>query len=233
MNSYLKITLSILLFTQISCSKIDTNFFKKGISEGIIKYDLSFPYLNDDQMQIANLLPDEMIYTFTKNENQALISSIGFKTIIHAREKTKELKHYVKVLSKKVRCEYDQKGVVQLLDTYPEINIIKTNETDTVAGVLCKKAIGVFTDIAQPHMDIYYTDEFNVQTPNWCNQFAELEGTLMMFEMEQFNLRMQLKAYEVEKIGNEEIEFLKDESYKSVNAIEMNHELEEIFTSFF
>ena len=233
MNKYLQVALSLLLFTQISCSKIDTNFFKKGISEGIIKYDLSFPYLNDEQMQIANLLPDEMIYTFTKNENQSLISSIGFKTIIHANEKTKELDHYVKVLSKKVRCEYDQMGVIQLLGSYPDINIIKTNETDTVAGVLCKKAIGVFTDINQPSMDIYYTDEFNVISPNWCNQFFKIEGTLMMFEMEQFNLRMQLKAYAVEKITSNEVEFIVDDSYKSVNAIEMNHELEEIFTSFF
>ena len=185
------------------------------------------------KMQIANLLPDEMVYSFTKTESQAYISSIGFKTVVHAKQKTKELNHFVKVLSKKVKCAYDQMGVVQLLTTYPDIKIIKTNEVDTVAGVICKKAIGVFSDINQPSMDIYYTEAFNVKTPNWCNQFAELDGTLMAFEMEQFNLRMRLKAFEIAETTSEEIDFMTDDSYKDVNALEMNHELEEIFVSFF
>jgi len=233
MRGYIKLMAAILLIFQIGCSQIDGKFFGKGISEGMIKYDLSFPYLSEDQMQIANLLPDEMTYTFTKDENQSIISSIGFKTMIHAVEGSKELKHYVKVLSKKVRCEYDESGVTQLIDSYPDIHIVETNQTDTLAGVVCKKAVGIFSDINQPSMDIYYTEEFNVKNPNWCNQFAGLNGTLMMFEMEQFNLRMRLKANSIQEIPCEDIEFVKDDSYKNVDANQMNHELQEIFSSFF
>ena len=233
MKKLLSFSAAFLLIFQFGCSKIESRLFNKGISEGVIKYDLSFPYLTEDQMQISNLLPDEMIYTFTESENQSIISSIGFKTIIHAMENSRELSHYVKVLSKKVKCDYDEPGVNNLVEGYPEVHIIKTNQTDTLAGVLCKKAIGVFTDMNRPSMKIYYTDEFDVENPNWCNQFADLEGTLMMFEMEQFNLRMRLKARSIEEIEKENVEFVKDDSYKKVDAVQMNHELNEIFSSFF
>ncbi|MEM7163793.1 MAG: hypothetical protein AAF487_15300 [Bacteroidota bacterium] len=233
MNKLIKLSAFVLIMLQVSCGNIDTRIFGKGMSEGIITYDLSFPYLDDDQMQIANLLPDEMIYTFTESENQSVISSIGFKTIIHALENSKELNHYVKVLSKKVKCEYDEGGVDRLLSTYPDVHIVETNQTDTLAGVLCKKAIGVFSDINQPSMNIYYTEEFDVENPNWCNQFASINGTLMMFEMEQFNLRMRLKANAVQELKKDEINFEVEDAYKDVDANTMNHELQEIFTQFF
>ena len=233
MKKLIKLSAIVLILLQVSCGNIDTRIFDKGMSEGMITYDLSFPYLNDDQMQIANLLPDEMVYTFTESENQSVISSIGFKTIIHALENSKELNHYVKVLSKKVKCEYDQEGVDRLMTAYPEVHILETNQTDTLAGILCKKAIGVFSDINQPSMNIYYTEEFDVQNPNWCNQFSSISGTLMMFEMEQFNLRMRLKAHTVKELKKEEINFTIEDAYKDVDAHTMNHELEEIFTQFF
>ena len=223
----------LLLLLCISCSDIKSTFFKDGISEGIIKYDLSFPYLDEDQMQVANLLPDEMVYSFKKNENQSEISSIGFKAVVHANEQKKEVNQYIKVLSKKVMCNYDEFGVKELLKTYPDLHVIRTSETDTIAGVLCKKAIGVYSDISKPSMEIYYTEEFDVKAPNWCNQFAAIDGVLMGFEMEQFNLRMRMKAYEFVDTADQEIEFMEDDSYNPVDANGMNHELEEIFISFF
>jgi len=158
MSTWLKIIGCLIVICHIGCGKIDPNIFSSGIKKGIITYDLSFPYLTEDQLQIENLLPDEMIYTFKENESQSSISSIGFKTVIHSLEETKELNHYVKVLSKKLKCTYDEIGVKQLLDSYPDIHIIKTNQTDTLAGILCKKAIGVFKDISKPSIDIYYTN---------------------------------------------------------------------------
>lgn len=223
----------LLLLLCMSCSDIKSTFFKGGISEGIIKYDLTFPYLDEDQMQVANLLPDEMVYTFQKNETQSEISSIGFKAVVHSNEQKKEVNQYIKVLSKKVMCNYNEHGVKELIKSYPDLHVIKTSETDTIAGILCKKAIGVFSDIAKPSMEIYYTEEFDVNTPNWCNQFADIDGVLMGFEMEQFNLRMRMLAYEFVNITDQEIEFMKDDSYNEVDARGMTHELEEIFVSFF
>ena len=228
-----KYFLFMLLLFCISCSDIKSTFFKDGVSEGIIKYDLSFPYLDEDQMQVANLLPDEMVYTFTQNENQSEISSIGFKAVVHSNEQKMEVNQYIKVFSKKVVGNYDDYGVKEMIKSYPDLHVIKTSQTDTIAGILCKKAIGVFSDISKPSMEIYYTDEFNVKNPNWCNQFADIEGILMGFEMEQFNLRMRMKAYEFVDTANEELEFMNDDSYQSVDARGMNRELEEIFDSFF
>ena len=130
-------------------------------------------------------------------------------------------------------CNYDELGVKNLVKSYPDLHVIRTSETDTIAGILCKKAIGVFSDISKPSMEIYYTEEFDVKTPNWCNQFAAIDGVLLGFEMEQFNLRMRMKATEFVETAEEKIEFMRDDSYNQVDAAGMNHELEEIFVSFF
>ena len=95
---------------------------------------------------------------------------------------------------------------------------MKTEEVDTIAGYLCKKAIGTLGDDTEHPINIYYTDAIKIENPNWCTMFKDIPGVLMAYEVEQFNLRMRLEARELEK------EFIKGRWHDSLTYAILDRE---------
>lgn len=225
--------LVIMTLLIVACNKISTGVFDNGIDEGIIEYEVSFPDM-DDQSLTATLMPERMTYAFKKNAFASYFEAAGgvFKNRILANKDLKTVEHQLKVFRKKVKVDMDETDVNQMVAKYPKMAIIKTEGVDTIAGYPCKKALVVFEDVTMKEIEVYYTDVIKMDSPNWCTQYHEIEGVLMAYEIEQFGIRMHLKAQSVEpqKVAPELLN--PDGDYTPISRESMEIELAQLVETF-
>lgn len=191
------VIMSVLI---VACNQISSHAFKNKISEGVIEYSISFPEMETESLT-ATLMPETMTYAFKKNAFASYFEAAGgvFKNRIIADKDKKTVEHQLKVFRKKVKVDMDETAVLQMVAKYPKMAVIKTEEVDTIAGYPCKKALVVFEDVNMADIEVYYTTDIQMDNPNWCTQYHEIEGVLMAYEIEQFGIRMRLIAKSVKE----------------------------------
>jgi hypothetical protein len=219
-----------------ACGTISKKVFDNRLSAGIIEYSVSFPELGEESIT-ATLLPETMTYAFTENSFTSHFEAAGgvFKNRIIANRETMTVEHQLKVFRKKVRVMMNETDVIQMLSDYPKMTVVKTEGTDTIAGYPCKKALVIFEEIDVPEIEIYYTDEIKMKSPNWCTQYHEIDGVLMAYEIEEFGIRMRLRAESVvpsEKITKGEEEESSYEDYTPISKESMDVELAQLVETF-
>lgn len=225
--------LAIMLFLVTACSQISSHVFNSKPSEGIIKYKVSFPDVSDESIT-ATLLPDQMTYAFTPSSFVSNFETAGgvFRNKIVANRDTRTVDHQLKVFRKKIQTKMQEIDVIKMLAAYPKAAIIRTNQTDTIAGYHCKKALIVFEDVDIKEVEIYYTDQIEMDSPNWCTQYHEIDGVLMAYEIVEFGIRMRLEAEEV-KTPLQSTEMLQTEAeYSEITREMMDIELEQLVQTF-
>lgn len=222
----------LLAISYSSCSKFGA--FDNRISEGTIEYEVTFPYLDDEVGLLKSLLPDKMILHFKNDQYVSEMNTVGgmFKNRFISSQDEKQLAHELKVFKKKIVASYDADGVNRLLNTLPALTIIETGETDSIAGYVCKKAIGIFDQIGMPEMTIFYTDGINIDNPNWCTQFHSIDGVLLQYEVEQFGVRMRFRASSITPTTISKDLLKKETDYEEVSYEVMETELEQILDTF-
>lgn len=225
--------LVIMLFLVTACSKISNNVFEAKPSEGIIKYKISFPEVSDESIT-ATLLPDQMTYAFSPTSFASNFETAGgvFRNKIVANRRTRTVDHQLKVFRKKIETKMKETDVMQMIAAYPKAAVIKTSQTDTIAGFHCKKALIVFEDVNIEEIEVYYTDQIEMDSPNWCTQYHEIDGVLMAYEIVEFGIRMRLEAEEV-KTPLTDLEMLQAETeYSEITKEMMDIELEQLVQTF-
>lgn len=225
--------LLILAIGFTTCGKISEQVFQDKISEGHIEYDITFPDIEQDQIT-ASLLPTKM-YLFFNNKTSSLeFESMGgvFKNRIIAFGEQKKVAHELKVFRKKLSTLMTQSQVADMISDFPDCTIILTNETDSVAGFLCRKATVVFSDVERPEYNVYFTEAINLITPNWYNQYARIPGVLMAYEIEQFGIKMRLEATQVHAEPVPPEFFTATEGYEEVSQEIMQVEMEQLVSTF-
>ena len=225
--------LFIMLVLVTACSQISKNVFNSKPSEGIIKYKISFPEVSDESIT-ATLLPDQMTYAFTPTSFASNFETAGgvFRNKIVANRDTRTVDHQLKVFRKKIQTKMQETDVIQMLAEYPKAAVIRTKQTDTIAGYHCNKALIVFEDVSRKEIEVYYTTQIEMDSPNWCTQYHDIDGVLMAYEIEEFGIRMRLEAEEV-KTPLQNPEMLKAESeYSEITKEMMDIELEQLVQTF-
>jgi hypothetical protein len=191
--------IAILSFVLVlsSCGQLG-----KGISEGEIEYDAT-PVDPDNPM--AGVAPSQMTVKFKKDKFAAEMSTMGvFTTTFITDPQTKTLTQMVRVWDDKMACVETEKDINRELEDY-KLTFEFTKETKMIAGLKCRKAIA--TKVADPSQkfDVWYTEELNVQSPNFSNPYCEIKGMLMEYRLKKFDLEMNFKAVSVsaDKIADE------------------------------
>lgn len=217
----------------VACNQISNQVFNKKITSGEIIYDVTFPDITDDNIT-ASLLPDRMSYTFTESGFTTHFESAGgvFKNRIVADETNRTLRHQLKVFRKKVEVQMDENSVMKRLAEQPKAHVIKTAGVDTIAGYPCKKALIVFEEVDQPEIEVYYTDRINMKSPNWCTQYHEIEGVLMAYEIEEFGIRMRLRARSVNSRNPRSEDLQPDLDYNMITGEVMDIEIAQLKETF-
>lgn len=217
----------------MACNRISASIMDNRPTEGIIEYQITFPDVTDE-MITASLLPDRMTYAFKEDAFSSSFETAGgvFKNRIVADNKKKSLEHQLKVFRKKIRVKMDETDINKMLSQYPNMTVIKTPDIDTIAGFHCKRALIVFEDIDMPEIDVYYTHDIKMNTPNWCTQYHEIDGVLMAYEVVEFGIRMRLEALSVQELNATDVMSVAEEDYSSITKEMMDIELAQLVETF-
>ena len=174
-----------------SCS---SNTEEAKFSEGTIIYDVTFPFQKDDIL--VNLYPSEMIMDFKDDQVRMSMQSLGglVATEFVLNNGTREFSQILRALKERHIMNLDEGEVKEMVNSMPRMIMTPTNETDSLAGYLCKKTIAVFDSDSVPPIELWHTDQIDLNNPNWCNQFYDSKEVLLGYEIEQYGMRMRLRA---------------------------------------
>lgn len=196
-------------------------------AEGIIEYDA---VVVDQSNAMAGLAPNKMIVKFKQNKYVAEFSAgMGlFSMHIISDPEKKTVTQLVKILNKKFARVQDSADIKKENDMFPRMQIQPTNETKVIAGYKCKKAKVVFDDSKHTNYDIFYTDDINIDQPNWNNPYNQISGILMEYQLTRHNLEMRFIAKKVTQTEIDDAIFNVPQDYKIISEQEMN----ELFEGF-
>jgi len=197
----------------------DSSIFSGKLKQGTIEYKLE--YLDDaNEKPIISLLPTEMKIQFKKGYYlQSVEGWMGiFRMAGVNNVKEKKKSALLKIMNKKYLYQVDGNSDGFGFNPMKDKKIELTKETKEIAGYKCKKA-----NISWNNYDfvVYYTDKIKIDEPNWNNPFPEIDGVLLEYQYEMFDIKTKVTATAVIKEDVPDDVFEIPAGYKNVSKKEM------------
>ena len=229
----LLLTISIVFLSALfsSCEEGEKVVSPK-ISEGVIHFELSYPYYEDAFM--ASIMPDEMEMTFKNNVYRNHVSKGGlFSSTVIADCNNETLILILDLGPKRIYCALDKSLTNAMLMNYPIPDILKVSEFDSIAGTFCEKKSAIFDLLADGYdVELYETFDVDIKNSNWCNQYSEIDGVLLGYEIKQFGIQARMIATKMDSVAVNDSIFNVPQGYKEVTLERMLFEMDEISKSF-
>jgi hypothetical protein len=226
----LLLTISIVSLSALvsSCEEVVT----PKISEGVIHFELSYPYYEDAFM--ASIMPDEMEMTFKNNVYRNHVSKGGlFSSTVIADCNNETLLLILDLGPKRIYCTLDKSLTDIMLMNYPVPDILKVSEFDSIAGTFCEKKNAIFDHLADGYdVELYETFDIDIKNSNWCNQYSEIDGALLGYEIKQFGIQARMIATKIDTVVVNDSIFNVPQGFKEVTLERMLFEMDEISKSF-
>lgn len=214
----------IVLLTITSCKS--GNFF--GKDHGTILFDITYPYNQGDIKTI--LYPAELEVIFDETHERSHMST-AFGVVENDYIIDHENKNVVQLLNymgTRYELDINPNNQAEWLALFPPMTIEPTDETNTLAGYECKKAIAHFPNDSLPAVEIFYTNDIEVGEGNWWNIYHDIDGVILGYDLVQYGQRMRFRASKVEFKEIEPSEFNYDKGEKNVDVSTMKSFLDEI-----
>ena len=199
-------------------------------SEGVITYGISYPVPFEDKW-MERLMPKEMEMQFKDGLLKTELSfAVGMiKIAFLSDQKNKKLYELMKFMKKKNYATRNNDEVNLMMNDIPPHKITPGNATKMIAGYTCKNAmVEVKNDTIDYEFELWYTEELGSKDLNWCSPFSPIQGVLMEYQIERFDVTMKFTAKSVEVEDFPEDEFLIPENYKKISYQEMRENLEQL-----
>jgi len=148
------------------------------------------------------MMEQKTIYDAVKQEANMLMNIMGQKFVI---------KNSAAQISETKKKEGETTGVKI------------TNETKTIAGYICKKAVVTMKskDGSETTLDVYYTDDIDVSRYKFSNTFPEINGLPLEFTMKTGPMSFNMVARSIKKENIPASEFTVGSDYKQVTTDEL------------
>jgi len=223
-------SIGLILVFLVSCQPEEKE--KPKIKEGILTFEVTYPYYRDNFM--ASLLPDEMTMTFKDNVYKNYITKGGlFSTSVISDCNNEILILTLDFGPKKIYTKLDKALTDTMLLMYATPDIIMMNEYDSIAGFNCERKMAVFDDLADGYdVELFETEDIEIKNSNWCNQYKDIENVLLGYEIGQYGLQSRMRAISFDdstKVTSKDFEV--PDNFKEVPLDRMLYEMEEIFKS--
>lgn len=201
--------------------------------EGVIEYKVSYPKMDKNNFML-DFMPRKMVMKFKEDIFSSNLSAgMGmFKSSFVCDQEKKQFTQQVKIINKKYALVLDENGIKESIGKNPTFNIEFTSEIKNILGYNCKKAIITVNNEKQDAFSVFYTDKIGLKNPNWCNEFAGIDGVLLEYQYEKYDVCMRFTASKIEFKEIDDSEFDIADDYKMISEEEMNKEMKEIFASF-
>lgn len=217
--------LGISVFLMTSCGSGSNN-----PDQGVITYEITYPIPFEDKW-LERLMPTKMEMQFKGEHLKTELSfAMGMIKIAYlSDQKKKELYELMKFMKKKNYSVRDQGEINLMMTDIPEHKITPGNATKMIAGYTCKNAIvEVHDDSTRYNFELWYTTELGGENFNWCSPFSPVNGVLMEYQIERFNVAMKFTAQNVELIEFPDEEFIIPDDYKEISFEKMRENIEQL-----
>jgi GLPGLI family protein len=188
----------LILYGLVYClTSCNHDLFHNRISEGTIEYKI---VVLDSANPLAKMAPDKMVVKFKNNIAYAdLEAGMGmFQVVFVNNEPAKKLTQMVHIIDKKWAYTADTGVVRKELNHDIQYDITDTAGTKVIAGYNCKKAIAHSRNKKGPDVELYYTNDIQLDQPNWATPFNGVEGVLMQYRISKYGFYMEFTAQKVQ-----------------------------------
>jgi hypothetical protein len=172
------------------------NLGGNGITEGVIEYDITYPFLDPNSM-IASGMPGKAFLRFkdnnTSNDMSGMMGMINITYI--ANLKKKQVEQRLTLINKKYASEVSAAELKKFNDSYIS-SIEEGTRFIKIAGYKCREAIVKLTDGKEAK--VYFTNDIGIDSANWANPYCQITGVLMDFDIERYGITMHWKAKSVQ-----------------------------------
>jgi hypothetical protein len=165
------------------------------IDQGLIIYAVQYPKLTAEMRKMADVLPMRMTVTFRYHMMCSEVStpSTYSKTIIDARSRDMTILAHVdgkRILVHKPGRDFNQ------MKKFLEL----TEDTMTIAGFLCKKAIvtSLYQERQVDQSEIWYSPDIGSPDFSYESDLPDLRGMMMRYTIKQGDIEMIYQAIKVE-----------------------------------
>ena len=184
--------------------------FAQGNFEGKIKYAISYSDLPAEMKNYEAMMPKEMTIMLKGNKSRVEQSQMMGKNVIVTDMDEKNGFVEMDMGGQKLRMNITTK------EFETEENVLKNieylDETKTIAGYPCKKAI-VKDDGGAFLMTLFYTEKIKNQAQK---EFAGLKGFPLEYSMSQNNINMVIAASEISEEKVTDAVFVKSDGYQDI-----------------
>lgn len=176
-----------------------------------------------------------MTMTFKDNKYATSLSSVMgvVKTRFICDKDDESFSQLVKMFKKKYALVLKREAIEESLSNMPNYSVAFNAETKEILGFLCKKATITINNSADDSTDVFtvfYTNEIDLETPNWCNQFKEIDGVMLEYQYEKYDVWMKFVAQKIKFKKVSDNEFIIDEDYQIITEEKMTEEMEKLFS---
>lgn len=197
-------------FFIIAFASIVFTSFAQGNFEGKIIFTITYTDLPAEMKNYEAMLPKEMTIMLKGNKSRVEQSQMMGKNVIVSDMDQKNGFVEMDMGGQKLRMNISTK------EFEAEENILKNleylDETKTVAGYPCKKAI-VKDDSGAVVMTLFYTEKIKNQAQK---EFAGLKGFPLEYSMSQNNINMVIAASEISEEKVADVVFVKSDGYQDI-----------------
>jgi GLPGLI family protein len=182
---------------------------QKAISEGTIVYDIVIQSANKEP-RMADALDGGTVTVYIKGglSRSDMISAIGKESTIHDAKTGNAviLKEYS---SQKLMITLTKDNWIEKNKTYSDIKFELTEDTKTIAGYTCKKAIAKMPN--GKSFTVYYTSDLSITNKEYDATFKNLPGLAMQYESGSatYNYTLTLSKINFEPVTASKFDFPK------------------------
>ena len=168
----------------------------EGSKEGRVVYEITYPDTLK-QAPFAAFLPKEMTLYFKDNKTNAEFKAgMGIITTRFMSDADqRKFSTLFKGFGKKSAMIFDEEAVKRNFLDRVELKLVETGHTKQVAGMNCRE-VNV-TDSTDHTYQVYYTEDINLESPNWCTPYRDIDGLMLEYSVNVNNIVMNLRAKSV------------------------------------
>lgn len=193
-------TIKLMLLVMVTaiitgCSNSDG----RVTSEGQITYRLECPKTwehNKKNDNLLSLFPQNIDLYFKDNNTSLNINGYFFKIKYLSRYDLGRNYTCLSIALDNMMNEQDSSQSAFGYQDMENLTYTYTNDTMTVAGYLCKKAV-VYCPKKDMSVDVWYTNNIKIKNANSNNAFKQLNGVPMKFDIILMDFYMKFEAVNV------------------------------------
>lgn len=201
----IKTIVNIFPIIIISSLFIQCDGVNKGLHEGEIYYDISYPCLEKNHESMLFLLPKKMVMSFNNNryKNNFIFPTESSSLGIINNCESKSLNLIFGLGNNKKYTTLDSNSIFYLLDDLPNYTIQNSDKKSfKYLGMTCQK-MKVKSLKNDSIYDIITTKDINISNVNWCTPFYEIKDVLLEYSLLQYGMEMHFKATKVNRKNND------------------------------